>query len=233
MVWLDMALDQMEAEVEEAVQRHRTPVKAIVSWLVGHMAGLSLREVSASEFEGLKRSHNAVWKWIQKFSPELFEADRGRCPETVVLDETSTNIGGEDVYLHAAINPESRRILLVRLYPSRSILSVWLFMKEFIKRYGRPRLVCTDGGPWYHHALKVLRLKHQIISGGYRNYIERWFLTLKHRVWRFDKHFPCRCGHGAHTHIQNWFNLYIYYYNNIRIHRTLKMPPALFEKGLS
>lgn len=150
----------------------------------------------------MKRPHNAVWKWIQRFSPELFEVDHGRCPDTVVLDETSTNIGGEDVYLHAAINPESRRILQVRLYPSRSILSVWLFMKSFIKRYGRPRLVCTDGGPWYHQALRSLRLR-QVISGGFRNYIERWFLTLKHRIGRFDKYFPCRCGHGAQTHIQN------------------------------
>ncbi|MDJ0269475.1 MAG: DDE-type integrase/transposase/recombinase [Aigarchaeota archaeon] len=111
-----------------------------------HAAGLSLREASASEVEGLKRSHNAIWKWIQRFAPKLFEADKAKKPKIIVLDETSINIGGEIVYLHATINPESRRILLLRLYPSRSTLSVYAFMMEFIKRYGRPKLVCTDGG---------------------------------------------------------------------------------------
>jgi transposase-like protein len=102
-------------------------------------------------------------------------------------------------------------------------------MKQFIKRYGRPKPVCTDGGPWYQQALKWLRLRHEAISGGFRNYMERWFLTLKQRIGRFNKYFPCRCGEGMKTHVQNWLNLYAYYYNNIRIHRTLRMPPALWE----
>lgn len=33
----------------------------------------------------------------------------------IVLDETSISVGGGMVYLHAVINPDSRRILLLRL----------------------------------------------------------------------------------------------------------------------
>jgi len=91
-------------------------------------------------------------------------------------------------------------------------------MEQFIKQYGR--LVCKDGGPWYHQALKWL-------SGGFRNYLEGWFLTLKQLISRFNKYFPC--GKKVRTHIQNWLTLYTYYYNNIRIHETLKMPPAKWE----
>lgn len=40
MVWFDLALDQMEAEVEESIRRRMTPAKAVVRWLVGHMAGV-------------------------------------------------------------------------------------------------------------------------------------------------------------------------------------------------
>jgi len=76
MVWLDFALEDMEAEVKSEIKRRRTPPKAIVQWLVRHAAGLSLREASASDIDGLRRSHNAIWKWIQKFAPKLFEADR-------------------------------------------------------------------------------------------------------------------------------------------------------------
>jgi transposase-like protein len=71
------------------------------------LQGFWLREASASEVEGVKRSHNAIWKWIQRFAPKLFEADRARRPRprVIVLDETSMNLGGEMVYLHAATIP--------------------------------------------------------------------------------------------------------------------------------
>ena len=73
MVWLDLALEDMEAEVEGEIRRKRTSPRAIVQWLVRHVAGLSLREASASEVEGLRRSHNALWKWIQRFAPKVFQ----------------------------------------------------------------------------------------------------------------------------------------------------------------
>ncbi|MGC8849772.1 MAG: hypothetical protein ACP5QI_04790 [Candidatus Bathyarchaeia archaeon] len=165
-----MALEDVEAEVEEAVQRRRASPKAVVQWLVRHAAGLPLREASASEVEGLKRSHNAIWRRIQMFALKLFEADRARLgrPRIIILDETSMNPSGEMAFLHAAINPDSRRILLLRLYPSRSTITVYAFMEQFIKRYGRPKLVCTEGGPRHHQALKWLRLRHKAISGGFR-----------------------------------------------------------------
>ncbi len=138
-----------------------------------------LREASDSEIEDLRRSHNAIWKWIQRFAPKLFEANKAKKPKVIVLDETSINIGGEIVYLYAAINLESRCILFLRLYPNRLIISMYAFMMEFIKRYGRPKIVYTDGDPWYQQAPKWLRLRHEVIS---------------RRIGRFNKYFPCKCG---------------------------------------
>gem|GEM_PF-4384230 len=91
-------------------------------------------------------------------------------------------LSGEIVHLHATVNPESRRILLFSLYPSCSIMSVYAFMKVFIKRYRRLKLVWVDGGSWYNRTLKRLRLKPQVICGGFRNRLERCFPTLKCRI---------------------------------------------------
>jgi transposase-like protein len=88
-------------------------------------------------------------------------------------------LSGEIVHLHATVNPESRRILLFRLYPNRSIMSVYAFMKVFIKQYGRLKLVWADGGSWYDRTPKWLRLKPQVISRGFRNRLERRFPTIK------------------------------------------------------
>gem|GEM_PF-5319913 len=37
-------------------------------------------------------------------------------------------------------------------------------MKQFIRCYGRPKFICMDGDPWYHQAMKWLRLKHEVIK---------------------------------------------------------------------
>jgi hypothetical protein len=52
-------------------------------------------------------------------------------------------------------------------------MSVYAFMKVFIKQYGRLKLVWADGGLWYDRTPKWLRLKPQVISGGFRNRLER------------------------------------------------------------
>ncbi|RLF22243.1 MAG: hypothetical protein DRN15_02635 [Thermoprotei archaeon] len=79
---------------------------------------------SASEVKGVKRSHNAIWKWIprfaQSFSRLIWLGDL-----KLLSKQDTHNPGDEIVYLHAAINPDLRRILLLRLYPSRSTLSVY------------------------------------------------------------------------------------------------------------
>jgi len=54
----------------------------------------------------------------------------------IILDGAPINLGVEMVYLHAAVNLDLRRIPFLSLYPNRSIMSVYAFMKQFINRYG-------------------------------------------------------------------------------------------------
>jgi len=84
-----------------------------------------------------------------------------------------------------------------------------------IETYGeKPETVYVDGGPWYH-ILDKMGINREIVSGKERNYLERWFQTLKNRTKNFDNYFP----HNKDTqHFENWLNGYIYYYNRIRKH---------------
>jgi hypothetical protein len=65
MVWLNLALDRGRTDFEQSIWLYRTPAKAIAKWLVKPMARLLARGASATNSEGLKRSYNALWKWLK------------------------------------------------------------------------------------------------------------------------------------------------------------------------
>lgn len=63
---------------------------------------------------GVKRSHVAIWKWIQKFGRQLDQVSWRRAadlPAVCLLDETVISQHGEEFTLFAAVDPEMRHIL--------------------------------------------------------------------------------------------------------------------------
>jgi transposase-like protein len=55
------------------------------------------------------------------------------------------------------------------------------FFRQITRLYGRkPEEAIVDGGPWYRDALNRLGIRRQVVSGGIRNYIERWFETVNY-----------------------------------------------------
>jgi putative transposase len=58
----------------------------------------------------VKRSHVAIWKWIQKYHPKKITSKRKKIEEYIV-DETLINVSSELVWLWVAIEPENRQIL--------------------------------------------------------------------------------------------------------------------------
>jgi len=134
------------------VERERTPTKAIALGVLLYFNGVSLRKVSDLLLKcGIKRSHFAVWEWIQKFGKSVKDdAFVGPMPAIIVADETMVKIGSRLMCLYVAISPNDKRCIYFGLYQNRSYLTTLSFFKEMIKRYGaKPEWVITDGGPWY------------------------------------------------------------------------------------
>ena len=93
-------------------KRNRTPLEFIYRSLYSYFLGLSLRNtVKALSFlHVVKRSHVAVWKWIQKYHPRKISSKRRWISEYIV-DETMLKIGSEYIWLWVAIDPKNKRIL--------------------------------------------------------------------------------------------------------------------------
>ena len=66
--------------------------------------------------------------------------------KVVIVDETVINFRGKEVYLWAAIDPETKKIVF--LYPSysRSYLAALKFFTLMMRFTGKPELVITDSG---------------------------------------------------------------------------------------
>jgi putative transposase len=222
-------------EEKGIVQRDRKPKEAVLFGILIYLKGLSTRNVSdLFTLCGVRVSHVAVWKWVQKFGSNVKEtlfSKNGSLPNIIVADETCIQVGNRYYYLYAAICPYSKRIIYFDLYPMRNHLATLTFFKKIIKLYGRkPDVVIVDGGPWYKDVLNKLKIRRQVVCGSIRNYIERWFETLKDRLRNFDIYFPhkkpgvidlYRGREENFGHVINWLYAFVYYYNRIRGHMSL------------
>ena len=112
----DLLSESYDADLEELWENERTatPVRAFAVRL--HQTGCSVRETAAILAElGVERSHGAVWNWVHRL------ADSGRDPPTakpsrVAVDETAVKINGEQSWLYAAIDIDTKLILDVALF---------------------------------------------------------------------------------------------------------------------
>ena len=90
--------------------RSRTPMFIIAYTLFLYFSGLSLRRVSAAlAMLGVKRSHEAIRKWVHKFA-SIWQVMPAKAGERAVVDETLVNFAGHRVYLWVALEPESRAL---------------------------------------------------------------------------------------------------------------------------
>lgn len=209
---------------KDFVVRERTAIEVVQFGILLYLKGLSFRAVrSILVYLGREISHVAIWKWVQRFGRKVKSItflENGDMPSIIVVDETCIQIGNKEFYLYAAICPETRRIIYFDLYPMRNYLATFSFFKAMTTFYGKtPELVIIDGGSWYPAALSRLGIKYQVVSGDIRNYVERWYETLKDRLRGFDIYFPHK---KCFEHVLNWLYAFVYFYNRIRNHMSLE-----------
>ena|SRR4249919_1091257 len=102
-------------------KRNRTPSEYIGYGLYLYFLGLSLRNVvkALSHLHIVKRSHVAIWKWIQKFRHRRISSTRRKKISEYIVDETILQVGPQYIWLWVAIEPENGQILAQNITQER------------------------------------------------------------------------------------------------------------------
>lgn len=140
----------------------------------------------------------------------LFRLGRERV-KIFAIDETGITVAGSQAFLFIAYEPFEKRILGLYFAWNPNSLSVEIFLKDLLRKYGRHQ-VWTDGADWYSLACESLKLKHHVYMHGswLWEVMERTIQRLKDRTESFDDLFPCR-SHGLKckfVHINNLINVF-------------------------
>ena len=195
-------------------KRKRTSSEHIYYGLYLYFLGLSLRNTAKalSFLHIVKRSHVAIWKWIQKFRHRRISSTRRKKISEYIVDETILQVGPEYIWLWITIEPKNREILALTISKERNMFIAERFLSGVVRCYGiHP--VSTDGGTWYPMACKFLKLEHHIHSYLEKSLIERTMQYIKDRTECFDDYFPCRLENCKLKHVKNWMNLFVNYHN--------------------
>jgi putative transposase len=192
-------------------KRNRTSAKDIGYGLYLYFLGLSYRNTAKALSRFVKRSHVAVWKWIQKYKPERISYRQRKVSE-LVIDETEIKVGNNYFWLWVAIELSNKSILDIYLSTERNMFVAQNFIRNLVNKYGK-HPVSTDGGTWYPYACKFLKLRHHLHSSFEKSIIERTIQYIKDRIENFDDYFPCRKKRCKLNHVTNWFNVFVDSYN--------------------
>jgi putative transposase len=195
------------------MKRNRTCPAVIAYGLYLYFSSRSYRCASKCLEPLVKRSHVAIWKWIQKYSDcaDIFQTNK-RAVKEIFVDETLLRIDGQDYWLWIAYEPHLNTCLMMHLSRERTIFVCYRFFKHLRHRYGR-KLVYTDGARWYNDACRWLRLRHIIYGTEMKNLMERFVQQIKDRTECFDDHFPRRVRkeNCDRQHVWNWLKLFVLY----------------------
>jgi len=178
----------------------------------------------------VKRSHVAVWKWVQRLAPiaDRFDVDRRRV-RCLLLDETMVYVGGVQAWVWVAFEPYLRCFLAFRVSWLQNAVAAHLFLKELRSRYGwKP--VYTDAAGWYPLACGWLRLEHHVYGEEWKELMERMNQYLKDRTEAFDDLFPCFKPDCDLKHVHNWLSGYRFYHNYVRVNEDLGRAPLQTDR---
>jgi putative transposase len=194
--------------------RNRTATVIVMYSLYLYFLGLSLRNTSKALviFRDEKRSHVAVWNWIQRFgSLQIYKRKR---VSAFIIDETIIQIGNQHFWLWFCIEPIHSSVLGIYISEERNMLVAEKFICSLVEKYGK-HTVYTDGGTWYDEACNVIGLKHYLHSPFQKSLMERVNQYLKDRIESFDDYYPCIQKDECNLlHVHNWIQFFVSMYND-------------------
>jgi transposase-like protein len=183
------------------VEREATPESAMKLGIQLHLAGLSLSDtVSVLAGLGVDRCRSTVHNWVQKADLQPAE---GQNPNYVAVDETVIRVNDQRYWLFAAVDPDTNRLLHVRLFPTRTQALTEMFLSELREKHlVSDAIFLVNGAPWLQAACHRHSPQFQHVTHGNRNAIERVFKELKRRTEAFANHFRHAHPETAETWLQ-------------------------------
>src|SRR6202050_4580356 len=123
---------------------------------------LSLRNVEELlEERGLEADHTTVWRWVQRYGPELEQRLRPHLKPTNKswrVDETYLKVKGRWCYLYRAIDSAGATIDFLLSALRDSDAAKRLFRKALSDRsHPQPRVINTDLAPIYTSAIPAIK----------------------------------------------------------------------------
>ena len=179
-------------------------------------------------FDDEKRSHIAIWNWIQRFgSCHIYKRKR---VTAFIIDETIIQIGSQHFWLWLCIEPIHSSVLGIYISEERNMIVAEKFIRSLVENYGK-HTVYTDGGTWYDEACNVLRLKHYLHSSVEKSLMERVNQYFKDRIESFDDYYPCMQKDECNLlHVYNWLQFFVTMYNDT-IYKNNYFINELNERG--
>ncbi len=87
---------------------------------------------------------------MHRFAGRADELILNEKADTAIIDETTVNVAGRQVWLWLVIEPEHRAVLAVMLTEARNALIAYSLFMDLRSR--GIKHVITDGAPWYRLA---------------------------------------------------------------------------------
>jgi putative transposase len=190
------------------VERERTPRQLMELGIRLHLAGLSLSNtVRELEKFGVERSRKAVHDWVHKcdLQPAVDEN-----PNHIALDETVIQLDEHRYWLYTAVDPETNKILHIRLYSTTTTVLTERFLQELAEKHNLDDAVfLVDGAKHLQTALRRTGLRFRYEKHGNRNAAERVFREIKRRTSSFSNCF----SHAKPSTAESWLQAFAVWHN--------------------
>ncbi|MDF9748570.1 IS6 family transposase [Natrinema salsiterrestre] len=196
--WIDLSF----------VERERTPRQLMELGIRLHLAGLSFSNtVRELEKFGVERSRKAVHDWVHKcdLQPAVDEN-----PNHIALDETVIQLDEYRYWLYTAVDPETNKILHIRLYSTTTTVLTERFLQELAEKHNLDDAVfLVDGAKHLQTALRRTGLRFRYEKHGNRNAAERVFREIKRRTSSFSNCF----SHAKPSTAESWLQAFAVWHN--------------------
>jgi transposase-like protein len=193
--------------------RHFEP--GIITCAVGWYLGFSLSYRNVEELlaeRGWAADHTTVWRWVQRYAPELDRRCRRLGKPTGSswrVDETYIKVKGKWTYLYRGVDSKGA-IIDFLLSAHRDAAAAKRFFQKALRKAGhaRPRVINVDGNPSYPKAVTELKAEGQLrrrcrcrTCVYLNNIVEQDHRAIKRRV---NASQGFRSFHGARRTIQGY-----------------------------
>jgi putative transposase len=132
----------------------RSVILLCVRWYLAY--GLSLRNLEEMMAErGISVDHATVHRWVIRYSPELLERFNQRKRAVTGrwhIDETYVKVRGQWGYLYRAVDSKGDTIEFW-FGERRNLTAAKRFLREALKRQGRPERIVIDGSQTNREAI--------------------------------------------------------------------------------